>query len=68
MTELPFSDIKAGDVVRVSFPPRGGMSGNWELTHSRKGIAYRLLGGEWLTSDGQRLVSRSDLRDGRCHH
>lgn len=66
--EYTFDDIRVGDLVMVSFPPRGGMSDNWEITHSRTGIAYHLVDVDrglyayWITGDGQRLVGKDDDR------
>lgn len=66
VSETKFEDIHEGDLVRVSFPPRGGMGGNWEMTHSRTAVAAALLdedkGGlaAWVTRDFQHLISRSD--------
>lgn len=63
---IGFGEIQAGDVLQVSFPPRGGMSDNWTMTHSREAIAYRLEGegmlSYWMTGDGQSLVSALDDR------
>lgn len=59
---IEFAEIRAGDVLQVSFPPRGGLSDNWSMTHIREAIAYHLVDGDWITGDGQRLVSRSDDR------
>jgi hypothetical protein len=56
--EIAFKDIQPGDLIRVSFPPRGGMSENWDITHSRTAYAFYLHDMSWLTPSGQELVNR----------
>lgn len=66
--EIRFDEIREGDRIRVSFPPRGGMSDNWTIEHSHTAIAYALanpdepLRSHWVTYDGQTLVSKLDDR------
>lgn len=55
---IGFADIQDGDMLRVSFPPRGGMSDNWEITHSRTAIVYACDGVSWFTYDGQVMIDR----------
>lgn len=62
---IKFNDIQPGDIIRVSFPPRGGMSENYDITHSRTGmVLYQLNDDEWLTPSGQPLVCRVHLLQG----
>lgn len=64
---IGFEGIQAGDLLRVSFPPRGGMSDNWTTTYSREAVAHWLMDdgkmpAYWITGDGQTLVSKLDDR------
>lgn len=66
--EISFDEIREGDRIRVSFPPRGGMSDNWTIEHSHTATAYALanpdepMRSHWVTYDGQTLVSKLDDR------
>lgn len=65
---IGFDEIREGDMIRVSFPPRGGMSDNWTIEYGHTAIAYALanpdepMRSRWTTYDGQTLVARLDDR------
>lgn len=62
--KVTFADLKAGDRIRVSFPPiQHSISRHGDITWGRTGtIAYiDATYGDVLTVSGERLLSRSDF-------